>query len=276
MHTSVFLTEAVDALAVTSGGLYIDATYGQGGHSKEIIKRGGTVLALDLDVQENVPDPQNGLRVVRGNFQDIEKIAHDLNIPFVDGVIFDFGLSMNQLSEGGKGLSFKKNDEPLDMRLSGEGMTAADIVNTYSKEELTEVFMRYAEDPNGERYAVALVQDRKNRKIVTVGDFLETLKRVVEQVQPEKMYSRIFQALRIVVNEEFNTIPNGMKGAMHLVKEGGRIVTITFHSLEDRWVKRFVKEHRNELSDERINVERMRPLRPFERSATLRVMTKRI
>ena len=193
----------------------------------------------------------------------------------MDGVLFDYGLSMNQISLGGKGLSYNKRDEPLDMRLSGEGPTAADVINSLSYQELTELLMKYAEDTNSERYARAIQTFLRKKEITTVGDLIEALDSTFQK-EPEnrRIYSPVFQALRIEVNKEYETIPKGLTGALRMVKHGGSIVTISFHSLEDRWVKRFIRLHQSEVKDTRENISKKRPLRSFERSATLRIIKK--
>src|SRR5690606_19504688 len=140
------------------------------------------------------------------------------------------------------GFSFKKEHEPLDMRLSGEGLRAADVLNTYTREELEELFMRFAEDTEAYKYAREISIQRRKKEFETVGDLVTILNKSLGEREAGKKYARIFQALRIEVNKEYETIRKGLEGALEIVKSGGVIVTITFHSLEDRWVKRFIRE----------------------------------
>jgi 16S rRNA (cytosine1402-N4)-methyltransferase len=273
MHTTVFLDEAVEALNVQKNELYVDATYGAGGHSSLIAEKGGKVVALDLDPSVRQENPQ--ITLLTGNFANIESILKEHKIKEVSGVLFDYGLSMNQIVNGGKGLSYKALDEHLDMRLSGEGITAAEILNTYSEDELTDLFMKYAEDTNSMRYVRGIQTFGRKNEFVKVRDLIEALDSTFKNAPADKrLYAPIFQALRIEVNREYETIPQGLEGAFGILKKGGTIVTITFHSLEDRWVKRFIREHKNEINDERIEVSKKRAVRSFERSATLRVMKK--
>lgn len=279
MHTSVFLEEAIEALNVHNDGRYIDATYGVGGHSREITKRGGLVLAIDLDEKHISHGSTRALQLVQGNYADIEHIANMNTFTAVDGVLFDLGLSMDQLATGGKGLSFKNLSEPLDMRISFADFTASDILNEYSEEELNELFMKYSEEIHSKEIARAITLERRNKRIDTVEDLVSVISKVLEKKKAKHAFegtaARIFQALRILVNNEFNNITKGLHGSLQIVKPGGRIVVITFHSLEDRIVKMFIRSHKTEVTDEKINVAKKRELRSFERSATLRVIIKK-
>lgn len=279
MHTSVFLGEAVEALNVVPDGKYIDATYGVGGHARETTRRGGIVLAIDLDEKHISPETSRTLQLVHGNYADIEHIAKMNSFLPVDGVLFDLGLSMDQLASGGKGLSFKNLSEPLDMRIGFADVTAADILNEYSEEVLSELFMKYSEEIYSKEIAQAVIADRRNNRIERVEDLVSIISKVLEKKKAKHAFegtsARIFQALRIVVNNEFNNINKALYGALQIVKPGGRIVVITFHSLEDRIVKMFIRNHKKEVSDEKINVAKKRELRSFERSATLRIIIKK-
>lgn len=275
MHTPVLLKEAVDGLNVKPGGFYIDATVGEGGHLREITSRGGRVLGVDADEEQikrltfNVQRSTN-IRLVVGNFADIERLTKENNFYPADGVLFDLGLSMTQIGSSGRGFSFKNRQEPLDMRLSLENeTTAAGLVNSLSEDELYELFARNSEELNSR--AVAQVVDRAGRmnKILTVGDLTDAINTVVKDDR-ERVQGRIFQALRMSVNEEIESLKKGLQGATKILRKGGRISAISFHSVEDRLIKRFITE--NKLKQINKNVIKSKTGKKFERSAKLRVI----
>lgn len=281
MHTSVFLDEAIASLNITKNGKYIDATYGKGGHAREIVAKGGHVLAIEWDPTQIPLEKQKGIEIARGNYADMEFIAEEYSFIPTDGILFDFGLSMNQLEEGKRGLSYRKLDEPLDMRISNEGKTAMEILNEYSEVELADLFMKFSEEIKSKDIAKQIVIGRRKKEIKTVEDLRNVIDKALKNVSKsrelaEKVYARIFQALRIIVNEEFNNINKALEGALKIVKPGGRIVIITFHSLEDRIVKLFARQHKHEVIEEKVDVEKVRQLRSFERSAILRIIEKKI
>lgn len=275
MHTPVLLKEAVDGLNVKPGGFYIDATVGEGGHLREITSRGGRVLGVDADEEQikrltfNVQRSTN-IRLVVGNFADIERLTKENNFYPADGVLFDLGLSMTQIGSSGRGFSFKNRQEPLDMRLSLENeTTAAGLVNSLSEDELYELFARNSEELNSR--AVAQVVDRAGRmnKILTVGDLTDAINTVVKDDR-ERVQGRIFQALRMSVNKEIESLKKGLQGATKILRKGGRISAISFHSVEDRLIKRFITE--NKLKQINKNVIKSKTGKKFERSAKLRVI----
>jgi len=272
MHTTVFLNEAVDALNITQGGRYIDATFGEGGHAQLITEKGGTVLGIDADPTQ--VEKETKLRVVNGTFGEIEEIARREKFVLVDGVLFDFGLSMVQLATGGKGLSYRSLDEPLDMRLGTIGMTAAEYLNTVGLEQLIDDLGRYSEDMNAEKIARRIVRTRTDTAVQTVQDLRGCIDTALGYGNGTDTYARIFQAVRIIVNDEIETIKNGLAGAFSIVKQGGSIVVISFHSVEDRIVKMYVRGLGEKAKHLRINVKKVRSIKKFERSATLRVITK--
>lgn len=281
MHTTVFLEEAVASLNIKKGGKYIDATYGKGGHARGIVEKGGTVLAIEWDPSQIPQGKQKGIEIARGNYADMEFIAGQYNFIPADGILFDFGLSMDQLEEGKKGLSYKKLEEPLDMRISNTGKTAQEILNEYSEAELTDAFMKYSEEIKSHDIAKQIVISRRRKPLETVQDLVSVIDKALKELSRnrefiQKVYARIFQALRIVVNEEFNNISNGLEAALKIVRPGGRIVVITFHSLEDRIVKLFARQHKHEVVEEKVDVEQVRDLRSFERSAILRIIEKNV
>lgn len=279
MHNPVLLQEVIDALKVKKGGLYIDATLGEGGHTLAILRKGGRVLGIDLDRQQisNFHSPakeltsnRKNLILIEGNFKNIERIAKKNNFYPVDGVLFDLGLSIGQIQHSGRGFSFKKSSEPLDMRLSNRlKIKASDLVNGLSQEELCEIFSKYSEEINSTAISKAIVRGRCFKKITTVADLTKIIDQAIGR-KDEKVYQRIFQALRIVVNDEFENLKEGLKGAVMLLKKNGRIAVITFHSLEDRIVKRFIHDNQLKLVTKKPIVSKNNI--PFERSAKLRVI----
>ena len=275
MHTTVFLHEAIQALQILPGKTYIDATYGEGGHTQLIVDKGGIVLAIDADKNQVAKGLKRNHTVVQGLFKDIGTIAKANNLESVDGILFDFGLSMDQLSKSGKGFSYNYDQEPLDMRLGEEGATAAELLNSYHEKELVAMIMKYSEEKYAIDIARGILSYRRKRALATVGDLKKVINEVVPQEEPRyKVYARIFQAVRIMTNNELDQIKQGLQGAWSLLKPDGVIVTITFHSLEDRLVKRFGRSHLG-LSRETVDVEKVRPLQSFERSAHLRILQKK-
>jgi 16S rRNA (cytosine1402-N4)-methyltransferase len=280
MHTSVFGEEAIRELNIQEGGLYIDATAGEGGHTKRIVDAGGRVLALDLDESQinrlkEVFKENEKVKLAVGNFDNLEQIAKENGFPQVDGVLFDFGLSMEQVARSGRGFSYRVASDPLDMRINTQSeTTAAEIVNTFSIEELYEIFAKYAEELHSQAIAQEIVGNRVKKRLVTVGDLVVLIDHVLDRKQvpegKEPTYARIFQALRIAVNNEIENIRNGLQQAVRLTKQGGRIVIITFHSIEDRVVKQFIRE--NQLRSLYKNVVRSQSGLRFERSAKLRII----
>lgn len=269
MHTPVLLQQAIENLKVKPGGLYIDATYGEGGYSKEILKLGGRVLAIDLDPRQisssHIKDEK--LTISTGNFADIETIAKEKGFIQVDGVVFDLGLSMRQLETGGRGLSYNKPDEDLDMRIGNEGeIRASDLLLNLKENELYEVLARGSEEIKSREIAREI---KSGKKITKVGELLKAIDRAIG-FKSRTVYARIFQALRIEVNHEFENLKKGLQGAANLIKRDGRIVVVTFHSLESRIVKNFGKTH-GFRSSKRTSVQEN--LRIFERSAKIRVLS---
>ena len=248
MHTPVLLQEAVDQLNVFKGGRYIDATFGSGGHSNEIVKRGGKVLALDWNEEtvnrHNFKKKDAQLKIVWGNYANIEEIAKRNNFLPVEGCLFDLGLSMEEILFSGRGFSFRRDRETLDMRISKKSLkvTAADIINSSTEKELYEIFSRYSEELGSESISQAIVRARRMKKIVTVDDLIEAITKVGVKAS-EKTLRRVFQALRVAVNHEFENITKGIKGGLKVLKKGGKLVVITFHPSEDRLVKSIFRQN---------------------------------
>lgn len=274
-HTPVYLEEALEALKVRSGAKYVDATYGQGGHFTEIAIRGAHVLGIDYDEQQlkHFDANMEDTKVVHGNFADIEAIAKEHGFMPAAGVLFDFGLSYGQLDSGGLGLSYKNHAEPLDMRLNKEAVkSAADILNTAAEEELYQIFAKWAEDVHARPLARACVNFRKEYKFAEVGDFIDVVDRTVGP-NPQKSYARLFQALRIAVNDEIGNLKLGIAGALNILEPGGRMAIITFHSVEDRYVKQFIKANGEHIEESYKVIKKNS--KKFERSALLRVIVKK-
>jgi len=268
MHTPVLLKEAIDGLNVRKGGKYIDATFGEGGYSREILKRGGRVLGIDLDLNQLKSWRVNeltSLRLVQGNFSEIEKIAKENHFFPVEGVVFDLGLSMGQLNSSGRGFSYQKLGEPLDMRLDLMSQTTAqELIKSKTTNELYEIIAKNSEEIRSKEIAEEI---KRTKKMEKVDDLVRAIDRAVG-FSSQKVYARIFQALRIEVNDEFNNLKKGLRGAVNILRKNGRVVIVSFHSLEDRVVKNFVREKKLKL----VNKKLIKGKRTFERSAKLRII----
>ena len=243
-HIPVLLKEVMDALAVRPGGRYVDGTLGRAGHTKEIIARGGMVLGIDRDEQAiREIGEVAGLTAVRGRHGDLKEIADEKGWDEVDGILLDLGVSSPQLDEAGRGFSFLR-EGPLDMRMDrSSGLSAADIVNTESAERLEEIFREWGEEPQARRIAKAIVKEREKRKFETTVEFADFVERVVGRRGAHHPATRVFQALRMEVNDEMGELERALEGGLELLKSGGRFAVITFESLTDRIVKRFFARH---------------------------------
>ena len=242
-HVPVLLKEAVDGLAVRKGGRYVDGTFGRGGHAREIVRRGGEVLGIDRD--ESAVAAAGGLRVVKGNHGELERIAHENGWNEVDGILLDLGVSSPQLDEAGRGFSFLR-DGPLDMRMDRScGVTAAELVNFESAERLEEIFRAWGEEPRARQIAKAILRARDEKgmrfeRTVQLADFIGGL---LGRRSGHHPATRVFQALRMEVNDEMGGLKRALEGGMRILKPGGRFAIITFESLTDRSVKRFFADH---------------------------------
>ena len=243
-HIPVLLKEVMDALAVRPGGRYVDGTLGRAGHTKEIIARGGMVLGIDRDEQAiREIGEVAGLTAVRGRHGDLKEIADEKGWGEVDGILLDLGVSSPQLDEAGRGFSFLR-EGPLDMRMDrSSGLSAADIVNFESAERLEEIFREFGEVPNARRIARAIVAERIPRPFRTTIDLADFVERVVGRRGAHHPATRVFQALRMEVNDEMGELERALEGGLELLKSGGRFAVITFESLTDRIVKRFFARH---------------------------------
>ena len=246
VHISVMLAEAVDALNVQPGGVFVDGTLGRAGHSMEILRRGGRVIGIDRDddalaAVENLKI--DGIKAVKGNHGDVAKIVKSEGLESVDGILLDLGVSSPQLDEGERGFSFR-SDGPLDMRMDRScGLTAADIVREFGEAELTEMFRTYGEEPNARRIAKAIVKARGDSPIVTTLGLAGLVERTLGRHGAHHPATRVFQALRMYVNDEMGELEKALAGGIGCLKPGGRMVVITFESLTDRVVKRFFAAH---------------------------------
>ena len=276
-HTPVMLDEALEALQVNKGKRYIDATIGQLGHLNKIRELGGEVLGLDYDKEQIKRASKelegSGVMLAQCNFADIEAIAKEKNFYPVDGVLFDLGISYGQMTSNGIGLSFKNREEPLDMRLLDQTREdASDFLNSANEEELYFILARYGEEPLSEKIAKSILRRRNDRKIKTVGDLCDA----IDAVAPSKdtrIYSRIFQALRMLVNDEVENLHKGFMGGLSLLKSGGVLVVITFNSGEDRQVKKLISNNKKLISNDWKVKKKM--AKSFERSALMRVVVKK-
>lgn len=245
-HVPVMLRESVDGLMLRSGGVYVDVTFGGGGHSREILACMDANSRLysfdqDTDAQANVPEGDERFTFVLSNFRYLSNWMRYHGESHIDGLLADLGVSSHHFDDESRGFSFRF-DAPLDMRMNGRGgMTAADVVNRYDEAELTRIFSLYGELKNGRRLAMAIVKARADRSIETVEQLLEVARPFVGRDREKKDMAKVFQALRIEVNHEMDALCEMLTAAISLLRPGGRLVVLTYHSLEDRIVKNFMK-----------------------------------
>jgi len=272
-HIPVLLKEVMDALAVRPGGRYVDGTLGRAGHTKEIIARGGMVLGIDRDEQAiREIGEVAGLTAVRGRHGDLKEIANEKGWNEVDGILLDLGVSSPQLDEAGRGFSFLR-EGPLDMRMDrSSGLSAADIVNGESAERLEEIFREWGEEPQARRIAKAIVKEREKRKFETTVEFADFIERVVGRRGAHHPATRVFQALRMEVNDEMGELERALEGGLGLLKSGGRFAVITFESLTDRVVKRFFARHVGKMVSLQQGGERWEGEEPRMRAVTGKVV----
>ncbi len=244
-HIPVLLKESIDGMNLQPGGVYVDVTFGGGGHSKEILHRGDSSIRLfsfdqDEDAERNIVDDDR-FTFVRSNFRYLYNFLRYHGIEQVDGILADLGVSSHHFDDSERGFSFRF-DGNLDMRMNKRsGKTAADIVNTYDEERLADIFYLYGELKNSRKLASTIVKARNRKAIVTIGDFLEIVKPLFGREREKKELAKVFQALRIEVNQEMEALKEMLLSAMEMLKPGGRLVVITYHSLEDRMVKNIMK-----------------------------------
>ena len=247
-HRPVLLDECIEALAIRPDGVYLDGTLGRAGHSREIVKRltTGRLICVDRDqaaldaAEARLAGWMDKVTLVHSNFDRVADILNELGLRGADGMLFDLGVSSPQLDDASRGFSYMA-DAPLDMRMDrSEGLTAADVVNTWPQEELRRILQQYGEERYAPSIAAAIVRRRQERPIATTGELVEVIKSgmpakaLKEKQHPAK---RSFQAIRIAVNDELASVDRMLQGAVPRLNRGGRLAVITFHSLEDRIVK---------------------------------------
>lgn len=252
-HVSVLLNESIEGLKIKEDGIYVDGTLGGAGHSKEIVNKltNGRLIGIDQDqnaikkAKEVLKDDLEKVTIVHDNFKNLKNILEDLNVKKVDGILLDLGVSSHQLDEGDRGFSYKQ-DAPLDMRMNREQkLSAWDVVNTYSKDELEKIIKDYGEENWAKRIAEFIVNERQEKTIDTTENLVEVIKKAVpsgarkDGPHPAK---RTFQAIRIEVNNELGIIKQSILDGCSFLNKKGRMCIITFHSLEDRIVKETFKE----------------------------------
>lgn len=246
-HIPVLRVEVLEALAPEAGGLYLDATFGAGGYSAAILATPDTkVLALDRDPRAvaaafDLVDAAGGrLTLVEARFSELESVARAQGITSFDGIVFDIGVSSMQIDEAERGFSFRQ-EGPLDMRMSGQGQSAADLVNEADEAVLADIFYYFGEERAARRIARAIIAARAEAPITTTAQLATLIARVLP-ARPGAIHpaTRSFQALRIAVNDELGELVGGLCAAERLLKPGGRLAVVTFHSLEDRIVKQFL------------------------------------
>ena len=245
-HVPVMLRESVDGLNLRPGGVYVDVTFGGGGHSREILACMDADSKLysfdqDTDAVANVPEGDSRFTFVLSNFRYLSNWMRYHGEDHIDGLMADLGVSSHHFDDETRGFSFRF-DAPLDMRMNGRGgMTAADVVNRYDEADLARIFSLYGELKNGKRLAAAIVKARADRSIDTVEQLLEVARPFVGRDREKKDMAKVFQALRIEVNHEMDALCEMLTAAISLLRPGGRLVVLTYHSLEDRIVKNFMK-----------------------------------
>lgn len=249
VHLPVMVREAVEMLNIHSGGTYVDATVGLGGHAEEILKlvsSGGRFIGIDRDdealkrVQQRMADDRVILK--KGRFSDLKNLLTSIGAHKVDGILFDFGVSMLQFKEPGRGFSFF-SDDPLDMRMDrSQRLKAEDIVNTYHESELEGILQEYGEERFARKIARAITAYRAKKRISSCRELAEIVSTVYRGKGRYHPATRTFQALRIAANDEINEIRKGLEASVDLLKNGGRLCAISYHSLEDRVVKNVMRE----------------------------------
>lgn len=245
-HVPVMLEECLSALNVRKGGIYLDGTLGGGGHSSEILKRGGTLIALDRDNEAIAESKKrfedeklSGYTIVKSNFHDAAKVLDDLGVDGIDGALLDLGISSHQIDDPERGFSYRF-DGKLDMRMDNDGgITAYDVVNEYSEDELVKILFGYGEERFAKKIASAIIRERKNQPIRTTTELAELVKMSTPEFYHRQGHpaKKTFQAIRIEVNGELDGLSEALESIAAKIKSSGRFAVLTFHSLEDRIVK---------------------------------------
>ena len=244
-HIPVLLQESIDGLDIKPDGVYVDVTFGGGGHSKEILRRLGPNGRLysfdqDEDAENNILN-DNRFTFVRSNFRYLRNWMRYYGEEHIDGLLADLGVSSHHFDDETRGFSFRF-DAPLDMRMNKRsGTTAAEIIKNYDEEQLADVLYLYGELKNARKIASAITKARAGKDIMTTGDLIEAIEKLIPREREKKELAKVFQALRIEVNHEMEALKDMLNGAKEVLCEGGRLSVITYHSLEDRIVKNIMK-----------------------------------
>lgn len=243
VHKSVLFDEAIESLNIDKSKIILDGTAGGGGHSREIAKRAGRLIAVDQDpdaikVLHERLDSFDNVTIVQNNFSNVKDILKEQKIEKIDGMLLDLGVSSFQLDTAQRGFSYHA-DAPLDMRMSKSGLSAKDVVNTYSETELADILFRYGEEKFARRIAKNIVLHRLNKEIETTGELVDIIKESYPKAKMRDSHParKTFQAIRIEVNAELDALEKTLDSALDCLSSGGRLSIITFHSLEDRMVK---------------------------------------
>ena len=270
-HVPALLEECLEALHLSPGGVYVDVTLGGGGHSRAILSRlgaGGRLFAFDqdADAEANAPIDDPRFVFVRSNFRYLASFLRYHGVDRVDGVLADLGVSSHHFDTPHRGFSFRFDGE-VDMRMNNRaGRTAAEIVNTYAEEELARLLHTYGELANARRAAEAIVRARNERPIRTTAELTAILQPLAGRRDATGYYAQVLQALRIEVNDEMGALDDMLRQTLHVIRPGGRLAVITYHSLEDRPVKRFMRTGRMDgQGEEDVYGNRLSPIRPVGR-----------
>lgn len=281
LHKPIMLNECLDGLKIKENGIYFDGTLGGAGHSKEILKRipKGMLVAVDKDddalnvANERLKSISSNFKTVKSDFKQFNKVLDELNIGKIDGVLLDLGVSSYQLDNEERGFSYRF-DAKLDMRMDqNQEFSAYNVVNEYSEKELTKIFFEYGEEPFSKKIARKIIECRQNKKIETTFELVEIIKQCIPKkilIKKGHPAKRIFQAIRIEVNRELESLDKVIKDMINRLNPKGRIVIITFHSLEDRIVKNVFKEY----STDCICPKEL-PICVCNHKATIKVITKK-
>jgi len=297
MHIPVLLKEVIDNLNPQSGEIFVDGTVNRGGHAKELanyLGKKGILIGIDQDSQalaeakDNLKDVPAKIILINGNFRNISELVKNAGVEKIDAVLLDIGFSSNQMENSGRGFSFK-TDEPLNMSFSLEQkdgiFTAKDMINDWDENNLADVVYAYGEETFSRKIAKAIVEARQEGEIKTTGQLVEIIKKAVPAWYTKRRIhfaTKTFQALRMTVNDELGALKDGLTGAWELLKPNGRLGVISFHSLEARIIKEFMKDKKVSGEGEMVVKKAVKPGReevlanPRSRSAQLRVIRKKV
>lgn len=294
-HEPVLLQESIEGLNIKENGIYVDVTFGGGGHSKEILKhiKGGRLIAFDQDqeaIRNKIKDER--ITMLNTNFSNLQNSLQEIGISAIDGLLADLGVSSHQFDSSHRGFSFRFESE-LDMRMNQQQKTSAlDIIQTYSAEKLQQVFSQYGEIRNSRTLAHTIIIARSNQKILTTKNFIDAIRGCIPFKHESQYLAQVFQAMRIEVNGELDALKALLEQSAEVIKKGGRLVVISYHSLEDRLVKNFIAKGNFEGQAEKdfygnvikpFSVINKKPIDPSEeevkinsrsRSARLRIAEK--